>query len=491
MGDNIARIARFVILCAALRPSVSIAQQTEWPRLPNGGAAPPASLLAGLPAEAAALYRRIPEAENAETPYLIALSEFERSMADCWPEERRSERGRHLVEREKRLDALFDAAGREIRPIERRARDAVLAEYRTGWDGLINAQRRERCRFAIAVDAGAAVPHAYAARRAARVAGLLAMADLEKCDIDAALGRLSVVLRLSRDVRPGGNTVCQIMSVAIDASARDHIALPILRSPALGPEHCDRLIALWRAHEREGLDPFRALIFPEALTVKATIAKLRSNPRTRDSIVAMFRNDAPGRFAEALDELTGAQRRDDTATSNRRAGDRLASMTDADFASAETQINRYFERWWEFGPRSFAARVDAAPGIFRETVGDDPLLGQLVPGATLFVAIAHSSARESFTVGAVQSLAAVRRWALANGSPPRDLGTATAAAGLPSAPRDPCADAALKLAFRAGSPLIYSIGPTSKNNGADVDGLIASRHHGDWVIWLSPKAPGR
>lgn len=488
MSKTIARTARAVSLCAALSPAALFAQQADAPKLPKGAVAPPAELLAGLPVDAAQLYRPIPQSENAEGLYLVALSEFAPDMADCWPEEGRAARRQRLVEREKRLNDVIERADREGRPVDPRARDAVIPEFRAGWEGIISAQQRPRCRFAIAIDPGAAIPHAFAARRVASVARLLAAADLDKGDPDAALGRLSVVLRLSRDLRPGGNPVCQIASVAIDGAARDHIALPILRSPTLRPEHCDRLIALWRTHESDGLDPFRALVFPEALEAKATLAHLRSNPRARQSVVAMFRDDAPGKFAEVFDELTGSRRKVDSAHANRRAGDRLAGMTDADFVAAQARVDDYFARWWRFTPTSLASRVKAAPDIAREALGDDPILGQLVPDAKVFVGIAETAARESFTVGAVQSLAAVRRWTLAHGGPPPDLATATKAAGLPEPPRDPFAEAPLNLAFRDGSPLIYSIGPKHKDDGGDVDARIDARRSGDWIIRLSSKS---
>ena len=72
-------------------------------------------------------------------------------------------------------------------------------------------------------------------------------------------------------------------------------------------------------------------------------------------------------------------------------------------------------------------------------------------------------------LGAMQSLAAVRRWTLERGGPPPDLATATAAAGFPDTPRDPFTDAPLKLSFTAGSPFIYSIGPNHKNDGGKID----------------------
>ena len=122
---------------------------------------------------------------------------------------------------------------------------------------------------------------------------------------------------------------------------------------------------------------------------------------------------------------------------------------------------------------------------------DDPLLGRLIPDAKVFLGIAATAARESFTLSAMQSLAAVRRWTLERGGPPSDLAAATTAAGFPDTPRDPFAAAPLKLTFTAGSPLIYSIGPDHRDDGGKVDARLDSRRAGDWLIRLSAKPPGR
>ena len=150
-------------------------------------------------------------------------------------------------------------------------------------------------------------------------------------------------------------------------------------------------------------------------------------------------------------------------------------MTEDDFVAAQRRIDDYFGCWWRLASTSFAARVTAAPEISREALGDDPLLGQLVPDAKFFLGIAATAARESFTLSAMQSLAAVRRWTLERGGPPSDLAAATAAAGFPDTPRDPFAAAPLKLTFTAGSPLIYSIGPDHRDDGGKVDARLDSR----------------
>lgn len=491
MSERIARAACMWILCIAVWPAPALAQQTERPILPKGGVAPPAELLEGLPAEATVLYRPIPEAENAEVAYLTALSEFQGGMADCWPEDGRFARKLALKEREDQLNAVLDPADRERRPIDPQVRDAVLLEYRAGWDGILRAQGRTRCRFAIGIDLAASTPHVFAARQAAKVARLQTMVDLESGDLEAALGRLSIVLRLSRDLRPGGNAVCQIGSIAINASARDHISLPILRSPALRPEHCDRLIALWQSHEREGLDPFRAPIFPEAVVAKAWLAQLRSDAKVRAEIATMLRSDFPGEFARVFADLTDSPREEDTKVASQRAGDRLAGMTDTDFVSARTKLDEYFGRWWRFAPKGYAARIKAAPEIAREALGGDPFLGHFLSNGRPFAGLAESAARESFTIGAIQSLAAVRRWALTRGGPPPDLATATKDAGLPAPPQDPFSTAPLKLTFRDGSPLIHSVGPNAKYEGEKGENKLDSRRHGDWLIRLTPEPKGR
>ncbi|MGO9154872.1 hypothetical protein [Mycobacterium sp.] len=55
MSTRIVLAACVVSLCTACWPAPSLAQESGEPRLPKGGVAPPAELLASLPAEAAEL----------------------------------------------------------------------------------------------------------------------------------------------------------------------------------------------------------------------------------------------------------------------------------------------------------------------------------------------------------------------------------------------------------------------------------------------------
>jgi len=490
MGARITRAAYVVSLCAACWSGPSLAQESDELRLPKGGVAPPAALLAGLPADAAEVYRLVPADENAEAAYLVALSEFDAAMAGCWPKERRRERQEILWERGKPLLDLLLAEAQE-KPIDAQARDAAIAGYRAGWESLVRAQQKPRCRFAISIGTPD-WPHMMAARQVERVARLMALADLEKRDLDAALGRLRVVLRLSRDLRPGGPMACQLASSVMQASACREIGLPILRSPALRSEHCLRLIAVLRDQEHEGIDPFRAQLLPDALLLKSMFAGMQSHPESRKHLVDMFRSGGPPDINDLLrDDPPDERARREREAVGRRAGDRLAAMTDADFAAALRTIDTYYSRWWRFAPTSYTERVRAAPEFAREALGDDPLLAQFIPGATTFRGAAESVAYGSYGLRAVQAMAAVRRWSLEHGELSPELASAAQAAGLPEAPRDPFADAPLKLTVIDGSPVIYSVGPDQKDDGGTLDAQLGSKREGDWIIRLSPEPPGR
>src|SRR5205809_882712 len=105
-----ARVVLVMSLFAACWSRASLAQEPDAPRLPKGGVAPPAKLLEGLPTDAAEVYRPVSGVEDAEAAYLVALSEFDPDMADCWPEEGRRERKQVLRDRLKRHNAVLAPA---------------------------------------------------------------------------------------------------------------------------------------------------------------------------------------------------------------------------------------------------------------------------------------------------------------------------------------------------------------------------------------------
>jgi hypothetical protein len=357
----------------------------------------------------------------------------------------------------------------------------------------VRAQKRGRCVFPIGIVAD--TPHIAGARGAARVGRLRVLLHLDRGDVDAALDDLAVVLRLSRDLRPRGNAICQIASVALDESACTQMAVPILRAPGLEARHCDRLVSLLSAQQRSALDPFRECLRPEYLAARSILTDLKERADVRAQVIRLLKLDFMGEFTGLFNDLIGQAQteaqREASARRARRAAERLEHMTDADFDRVIAAVGAYYRGLLELKATTYAGRAARLPALAKETLGDDPLLAAaLVPDPAVARALATVAARDAFHLNAAQFLAAVRRWQLTHdGALPPSAAEAARAAGLEPVPADPLSAGPLKLTTLDGAPAVYSIGLDGKDDGGQVDALLGARgkKEGDWILRLAPR----
>jgi hypothetical protein len=465
------------------------------PRLPKQATAAPASFRAGCPFDLDAFFQAPPPDDDSAPLYLVALSEFDDLMEKCWPGGFSRERKATLRERTRALGNLVDALDRDPEHADRAALEETLAPFREGWEGLVRAQKRGRCVFPIGIGIAADTPHIAGARGAARVGRLRVLLHLDRGDVDAALDDLAVVLRLSRDLRPRGNAICQIASVALDASACTQMAVPILRAPGLEARHCDRLITLLGARQRAALDLFRECLCPEYLAARSILMELKERADLRARFAGFLKRDGLGAIAGLFNDLIGEgpneAQQEASARQARRAAERLERMTDADFDRVIAAVGAYYRALLEMKATTHAGRAARIPAMAKETLGDDPLQAAgLVPDPATARAIATVAARDTFHLNAAQLLAAVRRWQLTHGGAmPASAAEAARAAGLDPVPADPLADGPLKLTTLDGAPAVYSIGLDGKDDGGQVDAVPGSRikKEGDWILRLAPR----
>jgi hypothetical protein len=80
----------------------------------------------------------------------------------------------------------------------------------------------------------------------------------------------------------------------------------------------------------------------------------------------------------------------------------------------------------------------------------------------------------------------VRRWQLAAGGVPPDLGAALAAVGAGRVPSDPFADGPMRLAVVGGEPVVYSVGADGRDDGGLTDWANGQRP-GDFLFRMRDK----
>jgi hypothetical protein len=444
---------------------------------------PPVQLHPPAPFDVGTFFDPLPAADDAAPLYLEALSEFDPMMAECWPQEERGRPQDDLRERTKRLRDLCDEAERNPDAIGQESLDQIVAAFLPGWEKIVAAQERPKCRFRIGLEIGAPVPHVFAARQVGRVGQLMATSDLRKGNIDQAINRFEIVLRLARDVRPGGNEVCQIGSVAIESAAIRNILLPILGSTFLRAPHCDRLIAVLRTHEQNAVEPFREMLRPAYFAPRLMMEQLRSQPAQRKALAELLKRDATGALDGLMRDLVGDRPPDpEAAKQSREAGEELARMTDADFAKAIGALNDYFGSLIGLNVTSYSGRAKALPELASAKLGTDSLVDLLTPGKAVMLAMASLAAQDTVYVHACQALVALRRWQLQHGALPADLGAAVSGAGFPEIPRDPFSEGSLNLKVINGDLAVYSIGPDQKDDRGEKDAEWGRRQEGDWIL---------
>ena len=184
----------------------------------------------------------IPWDENAAPLYLAAIAEFSPEVAICFPPDQRE---RITLRARSRHRALQRNSGRwagdparflsDHLDSDNAELDQLLEEHRAGLQKLALAQQRMRCLFETSIGISSLLPHAQVQRQVIRILQLKAIRELDRQDGAAAIGSLEVGLRLSRDLRPRGFVITQLVSVAMDSVCLRQIAAAIIRAP-----HCSR-----------------------------------------------------------------------------------------------------------------------------------------------------------------------------------------------------------------------------------------------------------
>ena len=150
------------------------------------------------------------------------------------------------------------------------------------------------------------LPHAQGARQVIRILQLKAIRELDREDVAAAIGSLEAGLRLSRDLRPRGFVISQLVSAELDKLCLRSIAAPILRAPGCSREQCDRLLALLQEHRRQSLDSWVTGLRCEYVSVRTVMNQVQHRTgdfapdRIKDSIRSLGRSNAGTSAGELL-----------------------------------------------------------------------------------------------------------------------------------------------------------------------------------------------
>jgi hypothetical protein len=394
--------------------------------------------------------RAIP-ANNAAPLYFAALAEiapqlYLSSPPAGWPWDHNkiSERVAHLGDAVGNLcnqDKLIEGS------VSEEDVKTLLTEAQTAIKKLDEAQQRPRCVFVAGMRFDSILPHIQATRAFARLAAIqLYYARLKK-SFDEAETPIQRLLRLSRDIRPRGCFVTQLVSYTLDGIILGGIADFTLGQPELKAKDCDRLLALLVEHEREAVSSAEEGLRVEYVTLRNTLDALQQGRISAKSFAQLMTVGSGESQAAGLEQrLAQANWQAEIAACNTAFADALA-LAAVPYDRAQT--NGWSEK--------------EISKIKSQNVFLTPMLFSNVES------ILEGIQRGRAQLAGVQCLTAVRRYALTHNTLPESLEVAVREAGLQAVPVDPYSGGPMHYKVIDGKPVVYSIGPDRKDDGGEKD----------------------
>jgi hypothetical protein len=259
------------------------------------------------------------------------------------------------------------------------------------------------------------------------------------------------MLRLSRDLRPRGILLVQLVSYAMDAMVLHAILDSILPRDDLTPEQCDRILGLIQVHDQQGLDSFQEAARTDYLCLRNAVEDLSAGRVTGDDLNLGLSDSAATRISFELERAE------------------LNRLFSGILRDAERPYHELLGNPW-FGPEIDRMR-DRITTMIPETDLEPPIQHAVV---CLLLVPAMDQAREAAAryrtrLGAVPSIIAVRRFQLVHGRLPQKLEEALREVGVSKVPLDPYDGKPLKYVILDGRPVVYSVARDQLDQGGRID----------------------
>jgi uncharacterized protein (DUF2384 family) len=150
-------------------------------------------------------------------------------------------------------------------------------------------------------------------------------------NLERPIRDLKTVLRLSRDLRPRGGAVCQMVSVAAAGICYREIVPAILTAPAVKTGHCDRTLALLAEHEAKAInsnsEAFRAEYFMLRSSLddfQHRLSRPEAQQQRKDLIGGVVVDDREEELLRRISAMTGDEYAKEVDILNRLFGTSLA-----------------------------------------------------------------------------------------------------------------------------------------------------------------------
>ena len=327
-------------------------------------------------------------------------------------------------------------------------------------------------------------------------------------DFERPIQGVEMVLRLSRDIRHRGDSICQLVSVALDGMCCDTMVREILLAPGLRREHCDRLLAALARHEAEAVDPFLESQRVEYLRTRKLLWDYQHRTDVFDMKTLKDKYGAEGPLVFPFASLSLMWALQGTGDGHRLAREKLRLLREADVPGKRPAKSAEFaRRVMSMTTEDLAEEVEVVNRVFAAILGsrgmtllqrsracDDPKVVEPLRETCVavffepqeFVTISKVCLREETILRGTLCLVALRRWQLDHREPPKDLDTLVKAAGVKGVPIDPYCDQPLRTTVLEDVSVVYSVGPDGKDDGARTVWDFNPSHPGDIVFRLEP-----
>ncbi len=402
------------------------------------------------------LTQRAGPTENAASLYPVGLAMISRDMG-----------GPSAAQLDSRIASLSNLQALAAGQVASAEIRQLVASASPAMKKIDEAQSKLQCVFPTELTVDAQLPHAMAARTLARLT-CLELADARNSgDFDQAEAAIRRCLRLSRDLRPRGPMVCQIVSMAIDGVVLGAIEQITLRDPKLTTAQCDRILALLVEHQQLGVDPFAEGLRMDYIMSRNSIHDLQTGRLTLAQLYEFMGGEPID--SSLLSGPTIMNFSAEVSACDRIYGLALKAASNPvaradEFASLHAELARMKADWDAFHTRLKATD----PASRRNLVAEMPAMQFHVWIAGIEPS-RQACRRIATNVAGLQMLLALRRFELANRRLPATLAEAASATILKTVPVDTYSGQALQLVTIAGQPTIYSIGNDLKDDGGRID----------------------
>lgn len=436
----------------APKDDAGAAAERSYPSLPGAVRECPEWLKKNAPFDVAEWFQVVPPEENAAPLYLDALYEFApQDMAKCMAPAIVAARGAAIHDRAARTGVGLTANPPALS-------SDLVAEHIVAFDKIKLAQRHKRCVFETGIGFEALLPHAQASRAVVRVLDWRVEYAVANGQIDEAIADIGMGLRLSRDLRPRGYLICQLVSIALDSVILQSPVSKILSARGQTIAQCDRLLQILGRHSDEAVDSLSEGFRAEYVALRETLHQFEIGGDPAETPTP----DDDTKLARAI----------------------LRQFTAADFEAELDALNDYFRLLSKF-PKQSLREIDKLQPELQRALDK---LKALKPFLVSLPQAVAARQRDLTRLAGTRCLVAVRRWQLDHdGKSPPNLLTACVAAGMIAVPIDEYSPTGEPLRYISidGEFIVYSVAQDGLDDGAKQDWNYG-RTPGDWIFRLPP-----